>query len=142
MNGPPENQYECVGNLVFEMPWFIHDFGDDAHHVSMMRTAKLGKYGYIPGTGVPEWRFIIHEILDDHIFYPVNNYLRRCFGDGEAYQFLRSVLGFFWGLNCNFPFRDVVLYTAWDFHGCPAVKVWPTEEFEKALAFKRQNLEN
>jgi len=53
---------------------------------------------------------------------------------------LRLILGFFWGLNCNFPARDVALYTVWDFHGCPAVKVWSLEEFKRALAFKEGRL--
>jgi len=110
-------------DLVFIMPGFIHDFGDPWHHQSMMRTAELGEYGYVPGTGAPEWKFIMHEVLDDYVFYPVKNYLNKRFGDGELYQFLRTILGFFWGFNCSFPAKDVVLYTAWDFHGCPAIQV-------------------
>jgi len=131
-----ENRYEYVGKLVFEMPWFLHEFGDDAHHASMMRTAKMGKYGYIPGTGPPKWRYLIHVFLDDYLFYPLRNLLQRRYGDGKTYNFLRTVLGFFWGLNCAFPPRDVVLYTIWDFRGCRAVKVWDRGDFEEALATK------
>jgi len=110
-------------DLVFVMPGFIHDFGDPYHHESMMRAVELGEYGYMPGSGPAEWKFVMHEVLDDYVFYPINNYLNKRFGDGGFYQLLRSVLGFFWGLNCNFPTKDVILYTAWDFRGCPAVQV-------------------
>jgi len=111
-------------NLIFVLPGFKHDHGDPYHHRSMMRTVLVDKEGeYVPWTGPPHWKFEIHEILDAYIFYPINKYLMKRFGDGKTYHFLRNILGFFWGFNCNFPPKDVVLYTAWSFHGCPALQV-------------------
>jgi len=106
-------------NLVYVMPEFIHEFGDSAHHMSMMRTVDYDEEeGYIPGTGPPNWRFEVHEVLDYYIFYPISHWISDVVGDNDVGQLLRNLLGFFWGLNCGFPARDVVLYTAWTLRGC------------------------
>ncbi len=106
-------------NLVFVMPGFIHEFGDDAHHWSMARTCELDEWGApVRGTGPSDWRYLVHEWLDLWIFYPLKHGLRRWFGEGRIYERLSTILGFFWGLNCGFPLRDVARYTVWSFRGC------------------------
>jgi len=115
-----------VGKHIYQMPDFIHDFGDRYHHMSMMRTAKIDEEygGYLPNEGPANWRLVIHVTLDDLIFYPIRDWLKKHVGDNEVSSVLRSVLGFFWGFNCNFPPRDVVLHTAWELHGCKPIRVW------------------
>ena len=108
-------------NLVYMMPDFIHEFGDSAHHMSMMRTVDYDEEeGYVPGTGPPNWRFEVHEVLDYYIFYPIAKWIHKfvTWGDNDLGQLLRNLLGFFWGLNCAFPARDVLRYTIWTLHGC------------------------
>ena len=97
---------EIWSKYIWIEPAFIHDFGDAFHHTSVKEA--------------PEWRYIIHEFLDDYLFYPAQKFLRDHVEDYtyNLYNFLRIILGFFWGLNCGFPLRNVVLYTAWCFHGC------------------------
>jgi len=126
----PSNTFENVGNLVFEMPWFIHEFGDEWHHASLMRKCARDDDGdYVWSTAPRKWRFIIHEFLDLNFFYPFRRWLRE--NDGRKINILDDwLLTPFWGINCGFPFRDVVLYTMWCIHGCPAVKVWKSEDLK------------
>ena len=106
--------------MVWLEPVFIHDFGDRYHHMSLMWSVERDEEGeYILGPGLPSnARFVIHELLDDYVFYPIRDWLSNWVGDNEVYSFIRSVLGFFWGFNCGFPSRDVALYLAWDLRGC------------------------
>ena len=112
-------------NLIFVMPDFIHEFGDRGHHMSMMRTVDYDEEeGYIPGTGPPNWRFEVHEVLDHYIFYPIAKWISKFVGDNDFGQLLRVLLGFFWGLSCAFPARDALRYTIWTLHGCKALAVY------------------
>jgi len=100
-------------------PIFIHDFGDSAHHMSMVRTCEFDEYGApIRGTGPSNARYLVHEFLDNWIFYPIQEWMSKWIGDNEIYNFLRDVLGFFWGINCGFPLRDIALYFVWVRRGC------------------------
>lgn len=112
-------------NLVFVMPDFIHEIGSLGHHWSMMRTADRDEEGeIIPFTGPSNWRWVVHEFLDDWIFYPIKRRLAKGLGDGRIYERLSSLLGFFWGLNCGFPPRDVASYTVWSLRGCKPLAVF------------------
>lgn len=116
-------------NCIFVMPEFIHEIGDAAHHHSMTRTCNFDKEGTpIPGTGPSDRRYWIHELLDLWIFYPVKHTLSDALGDGGLYDILSNILGFFWGLNCGFPARDVARYTAWVFKGCKPRAVYKRRE--------------
>ena len=107
-------------DLVYVMPGFIHEFGDPFHHMSLTRTIELDEDGgFIRGTGPSTLRFWLHELLDDCVFYPAQRWLSKWMGDNKIERFFREILGFFWGLNCGFPARDVALYTVWCFRGCP-----------------------
>lgn len=117
-----------IGNEVWYWPSFVHEFGNSAHHTSMIRTSDLDEYGApIPGTGPSDGRYAVHKFLDAWIFYPLMHWLKDWVGDNEIYYLLRTILGFFWGLNCGFPPRDVALYTVWYLRGCcpTIVKVKP-----------------
>lgn len=112
-------------NLVFVMPEFIHEIGDPFHHVSMVRTCELDEWGApLRGTGPSDLRYRVHEFLDDWIFYPIKRRLAKGLGDGRIYERLSSLLGFFWGLNCGFPPRDVARYTVWSLRGCKPLAVF------------------
>lgn len=119
-------------NLVYIGPSFIHDFGDSAHHMSMMRTVEreIDEYGdeadYIPGTGPSNLRFWFHELLDDYFFYSIQRWISHWVGGGKLASLLRDILGFFWGFNCGFPPRDIALYTIWRMRGHK-----PLAEFRK-----------
>jgi hypothetical protein len=100
-------------------PPFLHEYGDDAHHWSMVRTCDFDEDGCpIRGTGPSNGRYALHEALDLWVFYPLQRWIVKHFGDNKTYERLRIILGFFWGLNCGFPFRDVVLYTVWSCRDC------------------------
>jgi len=87
-------------DLIYIMPGFEHDYGDPFHHMSMMRTVDLDDAGdFIPGTGPSKLQFWLHELLDDIIFYPLQDLMKIYIGDNKVYETLRAILGFFWGLN-------------------------------------------
>ena len=116
-------------DTIFIMPNFIHEFGDPFHHMSMMRTVERvddedGWGNYVTGTGPSDLRFWIHELLDDCFFYPAQRWLSKWMGDNKIERFFREILGFFWGINCGFPIRDIALYTVWCFRCCPALAVF------------------
>jgi hypothetical protein len=116
---------EFIGDMAFQRPDFIHEFGHGDHHTSLMRTVELDEDGqYIPYTGeVPEWRYEVHDLLDHYVFYPISKWLID--HDGSSFERIAgAVLKFFWGLNCCFPRKDVLLYTIWYLRGCPAVRWW------------------
>jgi len=93
--------------------------------MSMVRTCEFDEYeAPIRGTGFSNRRFLVHELLDELVFYPIREWLSEWIGDNEVYNVARGILGFFWGLNCGFPARDVALYTVWYFRGCKPIKVW------------------
>lgn len=107
-------------DLIFIMPRFIHEFGDDVHHWSMARTCEFDEdEGIIPFTGPSHRRYVIHEFLDLWIFYPIQHWMRKWLGENRVFNILRSILGFFWGINCGFPFRDVANYFIWNLRGNP-----------------------
>jgi hypothetical protein len=107
------------------MPGFIHEIGSLGHHWSMMRTAdRDGEGEIIPFTGPSNWRWVVHEFLDDWIFYPIKFRFKKWLGEGRIYERLSTILGFFWGLNCGFPPRDVARYTVWSFRGCKPLAVF------------------
>lgn len=95
--------------------------------MSMTRTCVKDEDGAPISGGPSDLRFWLHELLDDCVFYPIQNWLRHWVGDNKVYNILRTILGFAWGFNCGFPARDVVLHTAWYLRGCPArwVKIAP-----------------
>ena len=100
-------------------PSFLHEYGDPVHHWSMVRTCEFDADGSpIRGTGPSNGMYAIHESLDLWVFYPVKYWLSKHFEDSKTYEILRNILGFFWGLNCGFPFRDVTLATLWSFRDC------------------------
>lgn len=118
-----------IGDQVFRTVHFVHGFGDRAHHMSMMRTCDLDEdEGYVPGTGPSNLRFWFHEFLDDLVFYPIRDWMENWIKDNKLYRFLRTILGFFWGFNCAFPPRDIVLFTIWEFRGMDYKKVWDVED--------------
>ncbi len=111
-------------DLVLLYPPFVHEIGDRFHHMSMVRTCDRDEEGdLVPGTGPHEWRFKLHEFLDSWVFYPVRDLLEKKYSDGDKYRRFRTILGFFWGLNCGFPLQDVVRYTLWDWRGCRAARL-------------------
>lgn len=116
-----------VGKHVYQMPDFIHEFGDYTHHMSMMRTCERTEEGeYIPFTGPSNLAFIRHKCLDV-IFYMIRRFLIDY--DGAWFHDLIDIpLSFLWGLNCNFPPRDVALHTVWDLRGCKPIRVWDEKE--------------
>lgn len=116
-----------VGKQVYVMPGFIHDFGDEGHHASLMRTCPrdqdgdydLRRWRYMPRS----WRFDLHEILEQLFLYPFRRWLID--RDGRSIHILNdSILTFIWGLNCGFPLKDVILYTNWVLHGCKPIQVF------------------
>lgn len=112
-------------NLIFVMPGFIHEFGDDAHHWSMARTCDFDEWGApVRGTGPSSRRYLVHEFLDLNVFYPIKHFLKDALLEGRLYDVLSVFLGFFWGLNCGFPPRDVARYTVWSFRGCKPLAVF------------------
>ena len=112
-------------NLVYIMPEFIHEFGDPFHHMSLTRTIKRDEDGdFIRGTGPSDLRVWIHELLDDCFFYPAKKWLSKWMGDNKIGRLFREILGFFWGINCGFPLRDVALYTVWCFRRCAPLAVF------------------
>lgn len=116
-------------NCVFVMPEFIHEIGGPGHHMSMRRTCDFDEdSNWIAGTGPSNLKWWLHEFLDDYIFYPIKHALGKTLGDGTLYDILSNILGFFWGLNCCFPARDVALYTAWVFRGCKPRAVYKRRE--------------
>lgn len=116
---------QVADNLVYIMPYFIHEFGDPFHHMSLTRTIDLNEDGdFIRGTGPSNFRFWIHELLDDLFFYPAQKWLSKWMGDNKIERFFREILGFFWGINCGFPLRDVALYTVWCFRGCKPLAIF------------------
>lgn len=120
---------KITNKLIYVMPDFIHEFGDSAHHWSMTRTCEYDEEDdLIPGTGPSNLRYWLHELLDDYIFYPLSHWISDVVGDNDLGQLLREILGFFWGFNCGFPARDVVLYTAWTLRGCKARAVFKRRE--------------
>lgn len=134
------------------LPKYVYEFGDPIHHMSMLRTVKIDENDeYIIGTGPSNLRFRIHVILDDLIFYPINNFSKHHIHDAyirgrktlkqlhgkrrkrmlrlmktswKLHRFLRTILGFFWGINCGFPLRDVALYTVWFHRGCDPFAIY------------------
>ena len=120
-----------ANDTIYFMPNFIHEFGDDAHHWSMTRTCDFDEDGGpIPGTGPSDLRYFLHDFLDLWVFYPIQHWMRKWIGDNAVYNILRLILGIFWGLNCGFPFRDVTLYTVWDYRGCAPRAVFKKKKGE------------
>lgn len=127
-------RFTVAGGRVYQTnPGFLHDIGDDVHHVSMTRTCETDEDGqFIPGTGVSHRRYVIHVFLDDFFFYPFKS--RIMMHDAmPGYTLLSAALGFLWGLNCGFPPRDVALWTVWYLRGCHRDN-WDLEEF-KAMGY-------
>lgn len=78
--------------LTFEIPEFIHEFGDDTTHTfegSLRRHLAVEKV-LIRLRG---W-LIEHDAL-------------------PGYSFLDAFLDFLFGLNCNFPLKDIILHMIW-----------------------------
>lgn len=118
-----------IGDQVFQIPDFSHEFGDRAHHMSMARTCEKDEDGgLIWGTGPSHRRYVVHEFLDNWVFYPISDWMQKWIGDNSLYSFLRTILGFFWGLSCAFPPRDVALYTIWDLRGMDHKRTWEVED--------------
>ena len=110
--------------VIWLEPIYVHDIGDRFHHMSMTRTCDFDEYGApVRGTGPSDARFIVHELLDDIVFYPIGDWLSKWVGDNDIYSFLRTILGFFWGISCGFPLRDVAMYLVWAFRGCHREKL-------------------
>ena len=102
-------------NLIFVRPGFIHDFGYLEHH----DCPAINPY---TRPSIRAWiKAELHEILENYLFYPLRGLIQR--NDGRSIKLLDTPLGFLWGLVCWFPFQDVVNYTVWCIHGCPAVQV-------------------
>lgn len=119
--------------VIWLEPAFIHDFGDRFHHMSMIRTCDFNEEGeLVRGTGPSEFRFWLHKFLDDFFFYPIRNWMSEWIGDNDTYSFLRNILGFFWGLNCGFPARDVALHAVWYHRGCHREKI-TMKKYEELL---------
>ena len=130
-------------NIVYIMPDFIHEFGDPFHHMSLTRTIKIDENeDFIRGTGPSDLRFWIHELLDDCFFYPAQKWLSKWMGDNKIKRFFREILGFFWGINCGFPLRDVALYIVWCFRCCPPLAVFEkkNDEWKKTYPFNTEVL--
>ncbi len=120
---------KVADDLIFWMPEFIHQIGDSCHHMSMRRTCEFTEDSdWIPGTGPSRLRWWLHELLDDYIFYPIQEIIGDWVGDNDVGHLLRQLLGFFWGLNCGFPARDVALYTVWVMRGCKPRAVYRRRE--------------
>lgn len=119
---------EDLGELVFQMPDFIHEFGHNGHHGALMRTADRDEDGgYVEWTGLcSNAAFEIHEIIEEYLLYPARNWLRD--RDACSIYKLDILLSFLWGFVCRFPAKDVVLYTIWEIRGCPAIKAWKKTE--------------
>lgn len=117
--------FHLSDNEIWLMPGFRHETGDAGHHMSMMRTVDVDEDGdYIPGTGPSNLRFWLHEFLDDYFFYPTQRWMLNWMGNNKIEHIFRMILGFFWGLNCGFPPRDVALYTVWTMRSCPPIFVY------------------
>ena len=111
--------------MIFIMPDYIHEFGDRFHHMSMIRTGDFDEEGSpIEWTGFSNRRYIIHDLLDGIVFYPISDWLSKWVGDNDLYDFLRIIVGFFWGLNCGFPLKDVASYFVWNLRGNKPVAVF------------------
>lgn len=122
MRTPPK-KHIVSDELIYIMPGFIHDTGDDVHHMSMVRTCEFDEYGApIRGTGPSDTAYVIHRCFDV-IFYKI----RRWLIDHDAiprHDIFSAILTFLWGLNCLFPPRDVALYTVWYLRGCKPLAVF------------------
>jgi len=123
---------ERVGREIYVMPGFIHDFGYEGHHGSLMRTCPRdedGDYDLKAWRVRPRnWRMDLHEFLDEVFFYPFRRWLNK--RDGLLIHSLDDwLLTPLWGINCGFPLKDVLLYSIWNLHGCKPIQV-----FEKTKA--------
>ena len=67
-------------DLIIIKPYFIHEFGDRFHHMSMIRTCEIDECGeLVRGTGPSNGQVEVHEFLDYYFFYPIREGLRRTF---------------------------------------------------------------
>lgn len=90
------------GDLILEMPDFIHEYGDKNNHTykgSLKRHVTVEKILY----KISWW-------LTDNDAMPV------C-------KLFDAVLDILFGLNCNFPKRDIALYFVWYLQGCKPISV-------------------
>jgi hypothetical protein len=112
------------------MPGFLHDFGDEFHHSSLMRTCPRDEdadYDFKNWRNPPrKWRFEFHELIEGWLLYPLRKFIT--IDDGRNIKILDIPLSFIWGLVCGFPLKDVILYTVWFARGCKAIQVWKQTE--------------
>jgi len=98
-----------IGSEILQMPDFIHDYeestdkhtfkGSLARHIAVERV--LMKIS---------WWFTCHDAI-------------------PGYTFFSGFLTFLLGLNCNFPAKDVALYTQWYVRGCKPVAVFKKAKY-------------
>lgn len=105
-----------VGKHTYQMPDFIHDFGNEFHH----NCPRINPHTQ---PSVRNWiEAELHEIIEAWLLYPLSKFLID--NDGRSIGLLRSPLSFLWGIVCGFPLRDVILYTIWEIQGCKPIRVW------------------
>lgn len=102
------------GNVVLQMPDFLHDFSSDVHRYkgSLARHVAVERVLY----KVQSW-LTAHDAMPGHFL-------------------LSAALGLVFGLNCGFPAKHVALYVAWYLKGCKAVAVFPKINNKVSIVFK------
>lgn len=114
-----------IGNLVFEMPTFIQEFGYREHH-------NVPVYNPYQEPTVRNYVFgELHEIIEHYLLYPLRSFIQK--NDGRSIKLLDIPLGFIWGFVCGFKPRDIFLHTVWTIRGCPAHRVWKEDELLEVL---------
>lgn len=79
--------------LTFEIPEFIHEFGDDTTHTFRGSLRR--------------------HLAAEKVLIKLRGWLIECGDALPSYKSLNALLDLFFGLNCNFPLKDIILYMIW-----------------------------
>ena len=114
-----------AGDLVFEMPTFIQDFGHRGHHnvpaynPAQEHTVRVLVQGKL------------HEAIEYYLLYPLRTFFQK--NDGRSIAGLDVLLSLVWGFVCGFEPRHVLQYFIWELKGCPAYRVWKRPQLLEVL---------
>jgi hypothetical protein len=94
-NQPPAPRVIRCRDMLFSVPEFIHDFGNEKHHRACR--GSLAKH------------IAVEQLLYKLQVWLINNDAMWT----PFYKLFSASLSLLFGLNCNFPRRDVALFVAW-----------------------------
>jgi len=66
---------------------------------------------------------LLRHIVVENVLFRIRHWLT----DRDAlpgYSLLNALMSILFGFNCNFPAKDIALYTSWYFRGCKPVAVF------------------